>query len=136
MKKTIIALFLIISLISAGCTSNRGPILKGTYQSEHTGDGYVIQLAFRPDDNSFVEYIDNREVDKGIFEKGQNNSYDLKSEKQSFEIILNNEDSFSIMINKLNGGKPIQLTIIDKTPTYLSTSFDDVEAYKKLLEKE
>lgn len=133
LKKIVITLSLIINLILVGCTSNTPATLKGSYQSDIDNSGYSVQIAFQPDDNSFVEYISNREVDRGTYEEKQNNIYILKSDKQNFEIALNNENSFEIIIEKLNEKKPIQLKNVDKTPMYFSTDFDDVEKYEELL---
>lgn len=135
MRKIITTLSLAIVLLFGGCSSNIEPILKGTYQSEIEGIGYVVQMTFQPEDNSYVEYIDNREVDKGTYEKAENNVYKIKSDKQNFELTLNAEDSFEIIIDKLNNGKPIKVKKIDDTPTYFSTKFDDVDKYKALLNK-
>lgn len=134
MKKIVITLILTISLTLIGC-SNAQPNLSGSYQSDKDYDGYIIQMTFQPDDNSFVEYIDNREVDKGTYKKAKNNIYELKSNKQSFEIKLKEKDTFNLKINKINEGKPIILENVDKTPTYSSTNFNDVELYKELLKE-
>ncbi|WP_096273965.1 hypothetical protein [Paucisalibacillus globulus] len=134
MKKIFITLTLIVGLLLGGCTSNAEPTLEGTYQSELQGINYVIQMIFQPEDNSFVEYINNREVDKGTYEK-INNVYKIKSELQDFEITLDSNNSFDIIIDKINDGKPIKLDNIDDTPIYNSTKFDDIEKYKELLNK-
>lgn len=134
MRKLLTALSLVIVLILAGCTPDIIPDLKGSYQSEREGVGYVLVLTFQQDDNSFVEYIDNREVDRGTFEKAENNVYTIKSDKQNFDISVNAENSFEIKISKLNNGKPIQMKNIDDTPTYFSTEFDDVDKYEALLD--
>jgi hypothetical protein len=135
MKKIFITLSLTFGLLMGGCTSNIKPEIKGSYQSDREGIGYVVQIAFQPDDNSYVEYIDNREVDRGTYEKAENNVYKIKSDKQNFEITLNSKDSFELIIDKLNNGKPIKLKKIDDTPTYFKSKFDDVEKYKALLNK-
>ncbi|UFT99360.1 hypothetical protein KO561_19680 [Radiobacillus kanasensis] len=134
MKKIFITLSLTISFILGGCTSNIQPILKGTYQSDAV-NGYVVQIAFQPDENSFVEYIDNREVDSGAYEKYQENVYKLESNKQNFKITLNEENAFEVIIDTLNNGKPIKLNNIRDIPVYSSTEFDDVDTYKALLNK-
>jgi len=133
MRKLLTALSLVIVLILMGCTPAIIPDLKGSYQSEREGVGFTLVLTFQQDD-SFVEYIDNREVDRGTYEKTENNIYKIKSDKQNFEISLNAEDSFEIIISQLNNGKPIQMKNIDDTPTYFSTEFDDVDKYKALLD--
>lgn len=69
-------------------------MLKGTYQSDMVND-VVVQMSFAPDENnSFTQYISNREVDKGTFEKKENNIYQIKSDKQNFEIKLHHKDAF------------------------------------------
>jgi hypothetical protein len=134
MRKLLTALSLVIVLILVGCTPTIIPDLKGSYQSEREGVGYVLVLTFQQDDSSFVEYIDNREVDRGTFEKAENNVYTIKSDKQNFDVSLNAENSFDIKISKLNNGKPIQMKNIDDTPIYFSTEFDDVDKYEALLD--
>ena len=133
MKKICIILSLTIGLLLGGCTSNIEPTLKGSYQSHREGIGYVIVLTFQPDDNSFVEYIDNREVDSGTYQETENNVYKLESDTQKFEITLSTEDSFEIIIDKMNNGEPIKLYKVDDIPTYFETEFDDIEKYKELI---
>jgi len=133
MRKLLTALTLVIILILVGCTPPIAPDLKGSYQSEREGVGYTLVLTFQQDD-SFVEYIDNREVDRGTFEKAENNVYTLKSDKQNFDISVNAENSFEIKISKLNNGKPIQMKNIEDTPIYFSTEFDDVDTYEAFLD--
>lgn len=132
MKKTGFILLVFIGLLLVSCSPDTVPILGGSYQSEHI-EGYVVQIVIQPDDNTFVEYIDNREVDRGIFEKKSDNTYLLRSDKQTFVITLYPEDSFKISINQINGEEPIELKNINKVPIYISTEFEDVEEYEKLL---
>lgn len=131
MRKNIL-LACVFSLLLIGCSSIGSPSLAGSYQSEHV-DGYMIQMTFQPRDNSFVEYIDNRQVDKGTYEEIKKGLYKINGEVQEIEIYLNRDNSFEIVIKKLNQGKPIQLKNIDDTPIYIGTEFDDVEEYKDLL---
>ena len=133
MRQMLITLLLIGSLLLVGCSTSVDSTLKGGYQSDVNKFGYVVQLAFQPDDNSFVEYIDNREVDRGTYKKIKNNRYEMKSEQQNFKVELSSDDSFEMTINKLNKGKPINMKKISNTPTYFSTKFDDVEKYKELI---
>ena len=133
MKKICIILSLTIGLLLGGCTSNVEPLLKGSYQSNIEGIGYVILMTFQPDDNSFVEYIDNREVDRGTYQKAENNVYKIKSDTQNFEITLSAEDSFEIIIDKMNNGEPIKLYKVDDTPIYFPTNFNDVDKYKEFI---
>ena len=134
MKNSRLAFLMIVALILGGCSSTNEPVLKGSYQSEREGTQYVVQLAFQSDDQSFVEYIDNREVDRGTYEKDKNHRYILKSERQETIITLTPENTFELVINKIHNGEPITLHKINDTPVYFSTEFDDVEEYQALLE--
>lgn len=132
MKKAKYISLIFIGLLLIGCSSKIVPPLGGFYQSERV-EGYVIQMGIQPDDNTFVEYIDNREVDRGTIEEKSDNTYLFKSDKQTFEIVLSAEDSFEIIIEQINGEAPIELKNLDKVPTYFSTEFEDVEEFEKLL---
>ena len=134
MRKILATLSLVIVLLSGGCIPKTIPVLKGFYQREREGIGYVVAITFKQDDSSFVEYIDNREVDRGTYEKKENNVYKIISDKQNFEITLNAENSFELIIKKLNNGKPIQIKNVNDIPTYFGTKFDDVNKYKALLD--
>lgn len=134
MKKTGSFLLSFIVLFLVSCSSNTVPPLGGSYQSELVEE-YVVQMGIQPDDKTFVEYIDNREVDRGTYEEKSDNVYLFKGEKQEFEITLSSEDSFQVIIPQLNEKEPIELKNIDKVPTYSSTEFDDVEEYEKLLDE-
>ncbi|MEH7388493.1 hypothetical protein V7147_24305 [Bacillus sp. JJ1521] len=92
-----------------------------------------MQMTFQPADNSLIEYIDNREVDKGTFEKLENGLYKINGDLQEFEITLNNDNSFGLIVKKINDGKPINMKNIDEVPIYISTEFDDVDEYISLL---
>lgn len=131
---SMIVLAIFFALVLGGCAFTKNPVLKGGYQSEHV-NGYVVQLSFQPIDNSFIQYIDNREVDKGTYEQLDNGVYKINGEIQQFEITLNSDDSFEIIVKKLNDGKPITLENIGKTPIYFSPKFDDVEEYRSLIEE-
>ena len=133
-KIRLIALSLIIILLLGGCTSNEEPVLKGFYQSEKDTNGYVIQMSIQQDDSSFIQYINNREVDKGTYEKAENNIHKMRTENQNFEITLDDENSFDIVIRKLNSGNPIKMKNINNVPAYFKTRFDDVDKYKTLIE--
>ncbi|MCY6485461.1 hypothetical protein OW763_14095 [Clostridium aestuarii] len=135
MKKIIITVLLLAIIVILGvCTSKTKPIFKGFYQNEKDVNGYFVQISIRQDDSSFIEYIDNREVDRGTYEKAENNVYKMKSDKQNFEITLNDDNSFEIFIKKINARDPIQMKNISRTPTTFSTIFDDVDEYKTLLD--
>ncbi|MEH7239471.1 hypothetical protein [Bacillus sp. JJ1562] len=135
-NKVLVMLFLatVFVLLLGGCTSsNIIPVIKGGYQSENV-NGYFVQLSFQPDTNSFIEYINNREVDKGTYEELKNGVYKINGDMQEFEITVNNDNSFDIFLKKLNDGKPIKMKNVSDTPVYFSTKFDDIEEYKSLLE--
>lgn len=134
-KLLIIILSLMITLVLYGCTKPNNSILKGFYQSEKTTDGYVIQISIQPEENGFVQYIDNREVDSGTYDELDDKEYNLNGKNKTVKITLDKDDSFEVLIKKLNGGNPIKMKNIDKVPTYFSTKFDDVEKYQKLLEE-
>ena len=136
MRKIILTVLLLaIILMHGGCTSNTKPALKGFYQSEKDINGYFVQISIQQNDNRFVEYIDNREIDRGTYEKAENNVYKIKSDKQTFEITLNDNNSFDIFIKKLNDGNPIRMKNVSDTPTTFPTIFDDVDEYKTLLDE-
>lgn len=132
MKKNSLYFILILGLSLVGC-NQASPSLRGTYQSEWTQDDYIIQLSFNAGDETFVQYIDNRAVDQGIFKKEKDNTYRLKSDVQEITISLKEADIFEITINNMNSGQPIKLMNIDKTPIIFETDFDDIEQYKDLL---
>lgn len=128
-----LVLAIVFALLLVGCASNKTPLLKGSYQSEHV-NGYIVQMTFQPEDHSFVEYIDNREVDKGTYEELEDGLYKINGELQEFEITLNSDNSFDVVVKKINDGKTITLKNVDDTPVYIGTEFDDVDEYKSLLE--
>ena len=134
MRKILTASSLVILLFLVACASNTKTILRGCYQSEREGIGYVVVISFQQDNGGFIEYIDNREVDRGTYEKIKDNVYEIKSDKQSLEVTLNAKNSFDIIIKKLNNGKSIQLKNVSDAPVEFSTRFNDVDKYKALLE--
>lgn len=129
---------LILSLLSIftlyGCKDTNDNLLRGFYQSEITTDGHIVQVSVQPQENSFVEYIDNREVNSGTYEKLSTDKYKLVGDKRTIEIVLDKNNSFEILIKKINKGNSIKMKNIGATPGYFATEFDDVEEYKKLLE--
>ncbi|WP_186808964.1 hypothetical protein, partial [Halolactibacillus miurensis] len=100
-----------------------------------TIDRYVVQFSFQPEENSFVQYIDSREVDRGTYQLKKDNVYYLAGDMQNIELTLNKENSFDIVIEKLNNDKPIHLVNTSLIPGYSSTAFDDVEEYKELIKE-
>lgn len=130
---TILCAVTLSILLLFGCVSHMPPYLKGSYQSEHM-DGYIVQMAFQPEDHQFVTYINNREVDEGTYEEIQKDVYEIKGDIQQFELTVHKDDSFHIFIDKLNNGDPIEMVNVDNVPIYISTPFEDVEKYKALLQ--
>jgi hypothetical protein len=134
MRNLIIAVSLMTVLFLGSCTFKAKPILRGGYQSDKQKNGYAVVLSFQQDKSSFVEYIDNREVDRGTYEITKNNVYKIKSDKQNFNIKLSDDNSFKLIIKKINNGKPIQMKNVSDIPTGFLTKFDDIDEYKALLE--
>lgn len=136
MKKfMLLILSLMIILIFSSCTITNTSSLQGSYESERTSDGYVVQISIQSDENSFIEYIDNREVNRGTYDELSANEYKLNGNNQTIEITLDKNDSFEIIIEKVNGGNPIVLKNIDTVPRYFTTKFNDIDKYKLLLEE-
>lgn len=136
MKKFIVLILSLLSVfIFSSCTTTNTSSFQGFYQSERTTDGYVVQISIQPDENSFVEYIDNREVNSGTYDVLSDKKYKLNGDNQTVEIALDKNNSFEIIIKKVNSGNPIVLKNIDKVPGYFTTEFDDVDKYKLLLEE-
>lgn len=132
MRNIIITMLLsMVILVLAGC--NTQPKLKGSYQSETHVNGYYIQISIHHNDNVFVEYIDNREVDRGTFEEIETGKYLMKSDHQEFTIDLNKDNTFHMTIKKLNDGNPIKMINLDDVPVTFPPQFDDVEEYKELI---
>lgn len=135
MKRKLFSILIFsVALLLIGCSSKSNLPLHGFYQSDPV-NGYHVQISFNRTDNSFVEYIDNREVDKGMYEiLKKDNTYKLSSDRQNFEISLKEDNSFDLTINQLNNGKPINMKYINDVPSGFGTKFDDIEEYKKLLD--
>ena len=53
---------------------------------------------------------------------------------QELEITLKSNNSFDLIVKKLNDGNPITFKNVDATPVYIGTEFEDIEEYKTLLE--
>ena len=130
-------LFLIIPitclLMLSGCRNINSIILRGSYQSERTSDGYIVQISIYSDENSFVEYIDNREVNKGTFDIIEGKKYNLVGDNQNIEIALDKDNSFEIIIKKVNDGNPILMKNLGDLPVKFDSRFNDTEEYEKLL---
>ncbi|MCM3711945.1 hypothetical protein [Sporosarcina luteola] len=120
-----------VVLVLAGC--NAQPKLKGFYQSETHVNGYYIQISIFHNDNAFVEYIDNIEVDRGTFEEIETGKYLMTSDQQQFTIDLTKDNTFHMTIIKLNDGNPINMVNLGDVPVTFPVHFDDVEEYKELI---
>ena len=131
-------LFLTISiaclLMLSGCRNINSVVLRGSYQSERTSDGYIVQISIYSDENSFVEYIDNREVNKGTFDIIEGKKYNLVGDNQNIEINLDKNNSFEITMKKVNDGNPILMKNFGDLPIKFDSRFNDTEEYEKLLE--
>ncbi|WP_047980675.1 hypothetical protein [Ornithinibacillus contaminans] len=92
------------------------------------------QLSIQPEEESFIQYIDNREVDRGNYEKVENGKYVLASDKQPFTISLEEDNLFYLKLEKLNDGNPFVMVNISDTPGGFPQNFDDVDEYKTLLD--
>lgn len=131
-------LFLIISitclLMLSGCRNINSVVLRGSYQNERTSDGHFVQISIYPDENSFVEYIDNRDVNRGTFDILEGKKYSLVGDKQTIEINLDKNNSFEITMKKVNDGNPILMKNLGDLPAKFDSRFNDTEEYEKLLE--
>jgi len=131
-------LFLIISiaclLMLSGCRNINSVVLRGSYQSERTSDGHFVQISIYSDENNFVEYIDNREVNKGTFDIIEGKKYNLVGDNQNIEINLDKNNSFEITMKKVNDGNPILMKNFGDLPIKFDSRFNDTEEYEKLLE--
>ena len=133
MKKIIIAVLLVIVIVLSYRCSSSTPILGGFYQTQV--NGYHIQMLIQKEDNRFIEWIDNREVDRGSYTKNDDTAYSFESDIQNFDIELKDDNSFELIIKKVGQDKPIKMKNIsadDTTTTF--GSWDDVDEYKSLLD--
>lgn len=132
-KKSIFILIpltlIMLSLVSCG---NGNKKFKGTYISEEI-NGKVIQITINSEDNSFVEYINQRKVDEGSFKEKENNVYILEGNIQNFEITLNEDNCFNIFIKKISDEEPIELKNSSEIITGYTTDFGDEEEYIELI---
>ncbi len=133
MKKLMTFLVIITTLFLVGCMDKAESILKGAYQSEQQDNGYVVQMSFQDDDKSFVQYIDNREIDRGTYEKLDINLYEIKSNQQNYKVEMDGKGNYDIVIEKINEGKPFEMKHIQDVPVYFSEEFGDEEEYESIL---
>ena len=133
MKKLILMALLMLIIFTFSACRTAEPTLMGFYQGQQYINGYIVQISFFRDDHSFIQYIDNREVDRGSYQKVEDNIYRIQSDQQDFDIQLNKDNTFDLYIKKINNEEPIVMQNISKVPTTFGTPFDDVEEYKKLI---
>lgn len=133
-KPRLVISTVLILIILWGFSFKPKSTLKGLYQSE-IGEDHVVQMLIREEDSSFIEWIDNREVDNGSYKRVDYNSYRFKSDRQKFNITFKEDNTFEIIITKINNGDPIIMKNIT-TDDYRQEfgKWDDVEKYKKLLD--
>ncbi|MGL5415096.1 MAG: hypothetical protein ACRDAU_05510 [Clostridium sp.] len=130
--KPIIGILVIggISLLLVG----KGNVeLAGTYNTNNT-EGKNVIITVDDDEKTFVQYIDQREVDKGLVSEEEGNIYRLKSDKQEVEIKLNDNDSFDMVIKGVNEKGPINLKKLTTEKQYFSTTFGDEDEYKESID--
>lgn len=134
--KKILVLIITLMALSIGyfmLSYSNSTQLKGSYKSSNPDNKNIVLITVDPEDNTFVQYIDQRKVDEGSVMENSDKSYTFKGSKQEFDITLNGDNSFDIFIEKINGSEPIKLKNITEHGTYYSTDFGDEEEYKKLL---
>lgn len=132
MKKILAITLTIGFLIIIIFTLNKDIQLKGTYSSEII-DGKFIQLTIDNEDNSFIEYINQREVDRGSYTRVEENIYTFESDIQKFQITFKKNNSFNIFIDKINGENPINLKNSSTILQTFSTEFGDEHEYIQLI---
>lgn len=135
-SRLIIVMSILCTFFAVGCSNNKtNPALQGFYQCEMK-NGYSVQFSFENEEDTFVGYINNIEINKGTYEAMGDGKYILKGEKENLEITLDKEDYFNLdmknLSEKLNENKPIQMKNIDKTPTYFEQVFSEED--KKAVE--
>lgn len=128
---------LILLLLSFNLAIKNNPYIElslgGFYQSETPINNYFVQLSINKEDHTFIEYINNREVNRGYYEKSFFNDYKMIGNNKTFKISLNKDNSFEVFIDKINGNKAILLNIMSLTPSEFNTEFKDIEEYKDLI---
>ncbi|MGL4372402.1 MAG: hypothetical protein ACRCS6_01375 [Turicibacter sp.] len=115
---------LLFILLLMGCATQKKITLQGFYQSELI-DQYIIQLSFDKNDQSFIEYINNIDVNKGTYELWDDNTYLLKGDNQTITIKLDETDSFEMVFSKLNDGNSIKLIKNGPLPTIFDSEFSE-----------
>ncbi|MEA4987139.1 MAG: hypothetical protein VB095_03705 [Anaerovorax sp.] len=140
MKKIIAVLIIVILAVMATGCSNKDTQLGGFYQSDFIGSNSdIVQISVNSDNGEFVQYISSRQVNSGIYRKNENGLYEFDGDVHSFTVILNEDDSFEVVIPKLNGDTPIILNQINEDKSIFTTiggqeNYSDIEEYKDLLE--
>lgn len=109
-----------------------GPMLAGTYQSDMI-NGHCVQFAVKPADNTFVEYIDCRAVNSGTYTKNEDGTYTFDGDLKNFTVTLQKDNSFDIIIAKIDDSRVITLSFLWDAPTYNGDVYVDDEAYKDYL---
>lgn len=131
-KRLIIIVSILVTLLIVGCSHNlTNPALEGFYQSRMK-TGYHIQFSFHDDNNTFVGYINNIEINKGTYEALGYGKYILRGDREDLEVKLEKDDSFNLnmenLVKKLNGNEPIKMKNVNKVPVYFETVFsNDIE---------
>lgn len=120
--KTILAVLALLLLTAC----SESPKLKGFYQSEMIGHD-IVQISIYDDKNEFIEYISNREVNRGTYTEKEDGSYLFDGDELDFEIQLNSDNSFELSLLKLSGSDSILMKNISDVPV----EFDEYKALLK-----
>lgn len=122
---------LAVVVILGGCGIK--PVFEGIYQNEKEVNGYFIQLAVDSQDNSFVLYINNRQVNAGTYKEEKDNLYAMNGNLQDFEVSLKKDNSFQFLNNKISKGNSIKLKNMGRETINFPIVFGDEKEYEQLL---
>src|SRR5690625_3764547 len=123
------AMFLLI-----GCLHQTKPRLEGSYQSERDVNGKFISFVFERQESAYELYIDNRLVDRGRYDEYDEGKYALFGEIREFDIEVEHENEFKVVIEIMNDAQVIELAQVCQIPNRASAKFDDTEDYQNVLE--
>lgn len=119
LKKARLAIFICLLLTLTSCAI-RQTIFQGAYQSEWIGND-IVQMTVNPKDSTFVLYMTNRQVDSGSVEAKEENVYSLNGSYSTYEITLDQDNSFEIYLPEIAGEEPIIMNNVNATSVYIHT---------------
>ncbi|MGL4452279.1 MAG: hypothetical protein ACRCTZ_13940 [Sarcina sp.] len=135
--KKVLGIVLILGVVCLGgiffISNEKAHILKGTYENDRDKPFPLIQLTIDEDENTYVFYIEQREVERGKVIENDTRDYTFKSEKREFKVNLKEDDSFAIIAKGINNGEQIILTKATEVKQYFYTPFGDEEEYMELI---